>query len=490
MQINNVGGPNPNGPKNEQTRLESFVNDDITLVAKWEIVSTYYNVTFDQQLDEPNVYIVEVAEGAKVEKPADPTKDGYTFLGWYLNDELYDFESPVNGDIILVAKWEETVYTVTLKANGGSVSPRKITFTDYTTVTLPEATRANFEFLGWYEGTTKVEAITENRDYSLVAKWQGALFTISYELNGGTLEGDYPVEYRYGTGCELVIPTREGYDFAGWYRNPDFTGAKITKIGTGFKENITLYVKWERFVTYNLNGGNWNYKTREEMVEDFLVDAMAWSGVSSKPDGMVQGAADTRVGFANVFTNKNIQNFFNDPTYGSKWAWMKTYIINVTELANSKSQLQSNAEPFWRYSIGAFLFEEYRSGYPITEDFTKDAAANGFWDTLSAGSEKVIALPEDGTLKVPVRLYYVFQGWYLNEDFSGSPITVAPGSCTVYAKWIEEVAVDSVTITNKVTGLNRFEDYQLTWTINPNNAAIKSVEFNSSNGVCPPPIPV
>ena len=50
---------------------------------------------------------VKVAEGEKASKPADPVKEGYKFLGWYVGDTLYDFEDAVNGDLELTAKFEE-----------------------------------------------------------------------------------------------------------------------------------------------------------------------------------------------------------------------------------------------------------------------------------------------------------------------------------------------------------------------------------------------
>lgn len=48
-----------------------------------------------------------IADGALATEPATPTRDGYTFDGWYLNDQKYDFSTPVTGDVTLVAKWTE-----------------------------------------------------------------------------------------------------------------------------------------------------------------------------------------------------------------------------------------------------------------------------------------------------------------------------------------------------------------------------------------------
>jgi uncharacterized repeat protein (TIGR02543 family) len=65
-------------------------------------VASTYTVTFSVSGTETPV---NVNSGEKVEKPTDPTKDGYTFNGWYLGEEEYDFDTPVSGDITLTAKF-------------------------------------------------------------------------------------------------------------------------------------------------------------------------------------------------------------------------------------------------------------------------------------------------------------------------------------------------------------------------------------------------
>lgn len=47
-----------------------------------------------------------VKKGSLATRPADPQKEGYLFLGWFISDILYDFSSPVNSNITLIAKWE------------------------------------------------------------------------------------------------------------------------------------------------------------------------------------------------------------------------------------------------------------------------------------------------------------------------------------------------------------------------------------------------
>ena len=65
-----------------------------------------FTVTFDVRIG-AGVQAQEVKVGDTVEKPDDPTADGYTFIGWYVDGEEYDFSDPVLADITITAEWEE-----------------------------------------------------------------------------------------------------------------------------------------------------------------------------------------------------------------------------------------------------------------------------------------------------------------------------------------------------------------------------------------------
>lgn len=65
-----------------------------------------YDVIFDSKAG-TSIQAQRVKKGEKAIKPEDPVLQGYTFLGWYLNDSLYDFDSSVTKDITLTGKWEQ-----------------------------------------------------------------------------------------------------------------------------------------------------------------------------------------------------------------------------------------------------------------------------------------------------------------------------------------------------------------------------------------------
>lgn len=80
--------------------FETPITEDITLLATYEDV---YSIYFDS--DGGTIVASGTVKGGKIAKPEDPTKNGYKFLGWYLEDKVYDFNSEVKDNMTLKAKW-------------------------------------------------------------------------------------------------------------------------------------------------------------------------------------------------------------------------------------------------------------------------------------------------------------------------------------------------------------------------------------------------
>lgn len=112
----------------------------------------------------------------KVQKPEDPTKIGLIFKGWYLNGQIYNFDLPVNNNLVLTAKWEAdgttTIYIVEFDSDGGTpVEPIEVS--EGTAITEPkQPTKDNFVFAGWYYGEIKFDfSFVINENIKLTAKW-------------------------------------------------------------------------------------------------------------------------------------------------------------------------------------------------------------------------------------------------------------------------------------------------------------------------------
>ena len=65
-----------------------------------------YSVTF---IVDEKVEVVKVGESEKVSKPSDPVKEGFIFSGWFIEDNLYDFNEEVTKDISLTARFDNVI---------------------------------------------------------------------------------------------------------------------------------------------------------------------------------------------------------------------------------------------------------------------------------------------------------------------------------------------------------------------------------------------
>lgn len=120
-----------------------------------------------------------VKPGGKVTKPANPTKTGHAFKGWYSDKgckTAFNFNTQVKSNVTLYAKWEANKVKVTFNANGGStVTAQQVGYGSKAKApTAP--TRRGYDFEGWYsdKGLTKAydfkTAVKSN--ITLYAKWQ------------------------------------------------------------------------------------------------------------------------------------------------------------------------------------------------------------------------------------------------------------------------------------------------------------------------------
>lgn len=169
-----------------------------------------YTVTF--QSEGGSEVASQIRANTPADRPADPTKEGYTFIGWYNGESEWNFETPVTADLTLTAKWQINRYTITFDTAGGSeVAP--ITQDYGTTITPPAApTRTGYTFAGWdRESPTTMPA----ENMTITARWQVNQYTITFKPeNGGQ---DIVIKQDYGTAITAPAnPTKTGYTFAGW----------------------------------------------------------------------------------------------------------------------------------------------------------------------------------------------------------------------------------------------------------------------------------
>ena len=214
-------------------------SEDMTVTAQWEI--NRYTITFDTAGGSEIAPITQ-DYGTNITSPADPIREGYTFIGW-------DRDIPVNmpaENITVTAQWEINRCTITFDTAGGSeIAP--ITQDYGTNITAPaDPTRKGYTFKGWDK---EIPETMPAENITVKAQWEINQYTIAFDTAGGSEIA--PITQDYGTNITAPDnPTREGYTFIGWDRDiPEIMPA----------ENITVTAQWEinRYtITFDTAGGS------------------------------------------------------------------------------------------------------------------------------------------------------------------------------------------------------------------------------------------
>lgn len=213
------------------------------------------------------------------------TRDFYTFDGWYtdrtFSSKITEIGKGRVGDVTVYAKWTPVVYHAYFHLDGGSNALGNVNdggsyaFTvESDTLVLSKPAKAFFDFEGWYTDqncTSLIDEITKGThgNLNIYAKWSPTVYKINYVLNGGE-NTICPSEYVWSdTDIALAAPTREHYDFVGWFNS---SNEKVECIPAGTFGDITLVAKWTAIkysVTYHLFGGMQNVANPAEFtVED------------------------------------------------------------------------------------------------------------------------------------------------------------------------------------------------------------------------------
>ena len=169
-----------------------------------------YTVTF--QSEGGSEVASQIRANTPAARPADPTKEGYTFIGWYNGESEWNFADAVTEALTLTAKWQVNQYTITFKPeNGGQDIVIK---QDYgTAITAPaNPTKTGYTFVGWDK---TIPSTMPAGNMTITAQWQVNQYTITFKPeNGGQ---DIVIKQDYGTAITAPAnPTKTGYTFAGW----------------------------------------------------------------------------------------------------------------------------------------------------------------------------------------------------------------------------------------------------------------------------------
>ena len=223
--------------------VSSPITKDITLQASWTEVPNpikTYTITFNFGTE---LKTVSVKEGEKVSKPKEiPKKEKYKFLGWYVGETLYDFDTPVNKDIVLAAKFEKNRITINYDLDGGTGTIE----VEIEKNSIPDRPKNPQKFgytFKYWEIDGKLYNFDEplNKDTTIKAIYEATIYVkVTFDTSGGN-EITSKMLVSGDTLKDLPMPEKDGYIFDYWeYNGEEFdTEMKITK-------DITLIANYKQ----------------------------------------------------------------------------------------------------------------------------------------------------------------------------------------------------------------------------------------------------
>ena len=250
--------------KNCITSIPAGTTGDVTLYAKWE------DVTY------PIIYRAagsgatgNVSQGVK--KHGEPytllgesyNRPGYKQNGWTTSldgEKIYDFGDTYTGNasVTFYPTWEIATYTITYVCDGCTDVNNPTSYTKFDNADLkfvaPTYPKDQYQWVAWYRDAafTKQIQILKKGSYGDTTIYGKLLkfYNITYELNGKNVNANNTPKYHVESTVELKAPNPasiDGYTFAGWYDNADFTGEPVTEIPLGSTGDKTFYAKWIQY---------------------------------------------------------------------------------------------------------------------------------------------------------------------------------------------------------------------------------------------------
>ncbi len=208
--------------------LPYVIKDNINLYAKW--IANQYTIRFDTDGGNEIPSITQDCDTV-ITKPANPTKLGYSFIGW---DKEIPETMPYE-DMTIKANWVINQYTITFNTDGGNEIPA-ITQDYNSAITKPNnPTKKGHTFVSWDK---EIPDTMPAKDLEIKAIWSTNKYSIIFNSNGGNEITS--LTYDYGTKVVLPTPTKDGFQFVGWVNN----GVIIKDNNLVVEDNTYLVAYW------------------------------------------------------------------------------------------------------------------------------------------------------------------------------------------------------------------------------------------------------
>ncbi len=415
-----------------------------SLIVNGADVITTYTVMFNANGGTVSPTSKNVNGGSAVGDLPTPTRNNYTFDGWYTassgGTRVYS-TTVVTGSITYYAHWTPvtTYYTVTFNANGGTVSPSTRQVASGTSVgSLPTPSRSNYTFDGWFtaaNGGTQITASTiVTASVTYYAHWTAipVNYTVTFNPNGGTVSPTSRVVASGSAVGPLPTPTRSGYMFAGWWTS--LSGGTRVDSGIIVTGNITYYAHWTTSPFTFGGDAPWSLQTDGSYRSGAIGDnGSSWMEATVTGAGTVsfKWRVSSEVWDKLEFAIDGVERAAICGTNTTAWTTM------------SFSVSGSGTHTFrWTYSKDFCLNYGSDCGWVTDYQWTGSSSCtvtfNPTGGTVSETTRSVAKNAAIGQLPSATRNGYTLNGWWTaaNGGRQITSTTVVSANITCYAHWI------------------------------------------------------
>ena len=397
-----------------------------------------YPVTFDSQGGSA-VAGQTVNDGDYASAPADPTRTGFTFGGWFdsaVGGSTWNFgANAITGATTIYAHWSPIMHNVLFSGNGGLPNPTMQTVAHGGHASWPiNPVRDGYYLAGWYTHATGGfywdfynDAIVA--DLVLFAQWTAYTYTVTFDAEGGSAVGDELIDYsEYAT--DPGSPTRTGYSFDGWYDAA--VGGTAWDFGANaIVDQTSIYAQWtpiDYTLSFDSQGGS-----------AVGSQTVAYDDLGTAPTAPTL-AGYTFDGWYTLSSGGSLWDFGSDTMTGDRTLFAQWTLIVYTVTFDSHGGSAVAGQVVAEGGVAAAPSDPTRAGYTFdgwfdsavggatwtfaTHTILADAAIHAHWTVITHGvtfdsTGGTAVAPEtvnEGGFATsptsPARPGYIFDGWF------------------------------------------------------------------------------